>query len=584
MNYEIHNTYPLVAEGIIEGQNEKKYITLRRPGEEKISQFAPAYDFQTEWVDKFPCKIWCEVIDYDAERDICVLQQCYYDLLANLYTGLPQTNKFKVIDSKIDGNTNNHFYILKDAYGLCHRRYADNGTYSIGDEVELLVESVVERGNRHGYLSLAIPNVKPSVEAKSETTDNQENEDPRGSTTFGQENDYTEFKSSIIFTPADINPKIDEQIKTIMKTIAGFMNKDGGTLYLGVNDAGMVCGIESDFKYLNTSETDKYKYHQNQDGYELKIRESIKQHLTNASLGNLVTLEFKQEGDKTYCVVTVKQSKYPVFYNGTKLYQRMGNQTNMLKDFEVYLFIHDRIAQFNMQTQPANPEDVTTNGYGDEVGDSVVNPTKEQSEEEQMADEAAKITITRPVLTPWRYVRLYADGGWSYDTKDTPAEPNPVHEIVLPQEKKAANDNRLIMVYKNGCVDAIMLNDLRPKQYDHKYANGWLPSEGLLTAFVANNHEAIAFRSHTKDGEQWNKIHYATAVTAHPKMGNKGNKVVNELKNATIDSAVIVPKEFEDRLSSYRLADSQTSQYLGFKRSDPSFRDSLHLLDAIFDM
>ena len=150
MNYEIHNTYPLVAEGIIEGQNEKKYITLRRPGEEKISQFAPAYDFQTEWVDKFPCKIWCEVIDYDAERDICVLQQCYYDLLASLYTGLPQTNKFKVIDSKTDGNTNNHFYILKDAYGLCNRRYADNGTYSIGDEVELLVETVEESGNSHG--------------------------------------------------------------------------------------------------------------------------------------------------------------------------------------------------------------------------------------------------------------------------------------------------------------------------------------------------------------------------------------------------------------------------------------------------
>lgn len=132
-------------------------------------------------------------------------------------------------------------------------------------------------------------------------------------------------------------------------------------------------------------------------------------------------------------------------------------------------------------------------------------------------------------------------------------------------------------------LDAIMLNDLRPNKYDHKYANGWLPSEGLLTAFVANNHEAIAFRSHTQDGEQWNKIHYATAVTAHPKMGNKGNKVVNELKNAAIDNAVIVPKEFEDRLSSYRLADNQTSQYLGFKRSDPSFRDSLPLLDAIFE-
>lgn len=584
MDYQVHGSYPFIATGVREGKNEKKYITLRRAGEDNVSQTVPAYDFQTEWVDKFPCKMWCEIIGYNADRDSYVLQQCYYDILAGLYTGLPQTHKFKVVDSKIDGNTNKHFYILKDAYGLSHRYYASEGTHNIGEELELPVEAVVERGNRHGYLSFAMPNANPSVVTISNATENTGNDDPRATSTFGQENDYIEFKSSIVFTPADINPKIDEQIKIIMKTIAGFMNKDGGTLYLGVNDAGMVCGIESDFKYLNTSEIDKYKYHQNQDGYELKIRESIKQHLTNASLGNLVTLEFKQEGDKTYCVVTVKQSKYPVFYNGTKLYQRMGNQTNLLKDFEIYLFIHDRIAQFNMQTQPANPEDVTTNGYGDEVGDSVVNPTKEQSEEEKKADAATKITINRPVLTPWRYVRLYADGGWSYDTKETPAEPNPVHEIILPQEKKASNDNRLIMVYKNGCVDAIMLNDLRPNKYDHKYANGWLPSEGLLTAFVANNHEAIAFRSHTQDGEQWNKIHYATAVTAHPKMGNKGNKVVNELKNAAIDNAVIVPKEFEDRLSSYRLADSQTSQYIGFKRSDPSFRDSLHLLDAIFDV
>lgn len=585
MNYEVHNTYPFVAEGIIEGQNEKKYIKLRRPGEENVSQFAPAYDFQTEWVEKFPCKMWCEVLDYDVDRDICVLQQCYYDILQELYPGLPQKNTFKIVDSKVDGKTGNTFHILKDAYGLCHRFYSkQDEDYDIGDEVEMLVESIVERNNRHAFLSLSLPKAKTQPNDIVNTTDSADaNEDPRATTTFGQENDTTEFKSSIVFTPADIKPKIDEQIKTIMKTIAGFMNKDGGTLYLGVNDAGVVCGIESDFPYLNTSETDRYNYHQNQDGYEIKIRESIKWHLTNASLGNLVTLEFKQEGDKTYCVVTVKQSKYPVFFNGTKLYQRMGNQTNLLKDFEIYVFIEDRINQFGAQTQPKNLEDSTVPEYTASDTNPVQANTKELVEEEKSADEASKLKFTRPVLTPWRYIHLYADGGWSYDTKDTPAEANPVHEIVIPQEKKAINDNRLIMVYKNGCVDAIMLSDLRPKKYDHKYANGWLPSEGLLTAFVVNNHEALAFRCHTQDGEQWNKIHYATAVTAHPKMGNKGNKVVNELKNATIDSAVIVPKELEDRLSSYRLADNQTSQYLGFKRSDPSFRDSLHLLDAIFE-
>ena len=521
----------------------------------------------------------------DIDRDVYVLRQCYHDVLQSLYLGLPQTYKFKVVNSKVDDKTNNSFYVLKDAYGLVHRFYSMHGeTFNIGDEVEMLVESIVERDNRNAFLSLSLPKAESLPDDFANVTNDADtSEDPYVTTTFGHENDNVEFKSSIVFTPADIKPKIDEQIKTIMKTIAGFMNKNGGTLYLGVNDAGVVCGIENDFKYLNTSETDCYTYQQNKDGYEIKIRESIKQHLTNACLGNLVTLEFKQVGDKTYCIITIKQSKHPVFYNGTKLYQRMGNQTNMLKDFEIYLFINERISQFNMQIQPVDTEDDTANEYDASADNSGTEATTEQTEEEKKADEATKFKFTRPVLTPWRYVRLYADGGWSYDTKDTPAEPNPVYEIVIPQEKKAANDNRLIMVYKNGCVDAVMLGDLRPKQYDHKYANGWLPSEGLLTAFVVNNHEALAFRSHTQDGEQWNKIHYSTAIRNHQRMGNQGNVVVNERFSATIDSVAIVPKELEDRLSSYCLTDNQTSQYLGFKRSDPSFRDSLHLLDAIFE-
>ena len=437
MNYEIHNTYPFVAEGIVEGQNEKKYLALRRAGEDKPSQFAPAYDFQTEWVDKFPCKVWCEVINYDADRDICVLQQCYYDLLKNLYSGLPQTCKFKVVNSKVDDKTNNDFFILKDAYGLCHRYYAkQNVTYSIGDEVEMLVETVVERDNRHGYLSLSLP--KPTTISSDSKTDNSETvsaEDPRTTTTFGQENDNIEFKSSIVFTPADVNPKIDEQIKTIMKTIAGFMNKDGGTLYLGVNDQGSVCGIESDFKHLNSSQTDDYTYHQNQEGYEIKIRESIKRHLTNASLGNLVTLDFKQEADRTYCVVSIKQSKYPVFFNGTKLYQRMGNQTNLLKDFEIYVFIENRIEQFGAQVQPTDVEDATATEYTAPEAKPTQVVTKEQIEEEKKADEAVKPSFTRPTLTPWRYVRLYTDGRWSYGKKSKVGDADLVHEIMIPKEK-----------------------------------------------------------------------------------------------------------------------------------------------------
>lgn len=583
MEIKIHNIYPFVAEGIVEGKNEKKYIMFRQPGKEEVSLFAPAYDFQTEWVDKFPCKMWCEVIGYNEELDIYLLQQCYYDILQSLYLGLPQTNKFKVVDSKFDDKTNNKFYILKDAYGLCHRFYSkSNEDYIIGEEVEMLVESIVERNNRHAFLNLSLPKSETQPNDYTHATNDDTNEDPRDSTTFGQENDNVEFKSSIVFTPADINPKIDEQIKTIMKTIAGFMNKDGGTLYLGVNDAGVVCGIESDFKYLNTSETDKYKYHQNQDGYELKIRESIKQHLTNASLGNLVTLEFKQEGDMIYCIVAIKQSKYPVFYNGTKLYQRMGNQTNLLKDFEIYLFIEERINKFGAQTQPTDTEDSTEVEYGNQDGNSVDEPTKEHSEEEKKVDEATKIVIERPVLTPWRYVRLYTEGRWSYGKKSMQGDADLVHEIMIPKEKNHKSDCRLVIAYKDGCVATIALGDVRPNTEDRIYTTrGWHDEIGIVAAFVADERELLAVRCTDANGEECTKFHKVTDISVHPGMGRNGNTIINA--DATITAAALVPKVLEDRLGSYLVKKTQKSNFNGFKRSDPSFRDSLHLLDAIFE-
>ena len=451
----------------------------------------------------------------------------------------------------------------------------------------MLVNSVVQRGNRHGFLSLTNAKTeKTSAPINNPVADTTENaivsEDPRSTSTFGQENDCTEFKSSIVFTPADINPKIDEQIKTIMKTIAGFMNKDGGTLYLGVNDAGVVCGIESDFKHLNTSETDRYTYHQNQDGYEIKIRESIKRHLTNASLGNLVTLEFKTENEKTYCVVTVKQSKYPVFFNGTKLYQRMGNQTNLLKDFEIYLFIEERINKFGAQTQPTDTEDTTAGEYGVQCTNSVVKATNEQTEEEKKADEATKMVIERPVFTPWRYVRLYTEGRWSYGKKSMQGDADLVHEIMIPREKNHKTDCRLVIAYKDGCVDTVALGDVKPKTEDKIYTTkGWHDEIGVVAAFIADERELLAVRCNDTNGEECTKFHKLTDISVHPGMGRNGNTIINA--DATITAVALVPKVLEDRLGSYLVKKTQKSNFNGYKRSDPSFRDSLPLLDAIFE-
>ncbi len=76
------------------------------------------------------------------------------------------------------------------------------------------------------------------------------------------EGEQVEFKSSLfhLYQPLDSNKPQDRDaeekakkadlIKTVLKTIAAFLNSKGGALLIGVSDTGKILGIEADFKYL----------------------------------------------------------------------------------------------------------------------------------------------------------------------------------------------------------------------------------------------------------------------------------------------------------------------------------------------
>lgn len=84
---------------------------------------------------------------------------------------------------------------------------------------------------------------------------------------FGSEGQELEFKTSIIF-PADnhMQPDRDRQSAVIMSTICGFLNSDtGGRLLMGVNDTGTATGVDTDMRFLGTSD----------DGYKRYIRGMI---------------------------------------------------------------------------------------------------------------------------------------------------------------------------------------------------------------------------------------------------------------------------------------------------------------------
>jgi hypothetical protein len=100
-----------------------------------------------------------------------------------------------------------------------------------------------------------------------------------------------EFKSSARYSYKGQvrDPKLEH---VIVKTIAGFMNAEGGTLLIGVDDKGQVVGLEADYQTLGK---------RNRDGYELFLTQLLDTNLSGASLP-LARISFSQVDGQDVCL------------------------------------------------------------------------------------------------------------------------------------------------------------------------------------------------------------------------------------------------------------------------------------------
>ncbi len=144
------------------------------------------------------------------------------------------------------------------------------------------------------------------------------------------ESDRLEFKSSArwnLHTRAR-----DEKIEMVIaKAVAGFLNTDGGTLLIGVNDDGDVVGLVNDFGVVKSPDTDRY---------ELWLRDFLASTLGQNAAATPI-IDFTQvtvdDAATFVCRVSCPSSPRPVFVRPAKgsgqseLWVRTGNSTRQLK-------------------------------------------------------------------------------------------------------------------------------------------------------------------------------------------------------------------------------------------------------------
>ena len=155
------------------------------------------------------------------------------------------------------------------------------------------------------------------------------------------ESDRVEFKST-----ARVNLRTgakDERMEQVIaKTACAFLNADGGTLVIGVDDLGNPLGLDPDLATLKSPDHDRY---------ELWLRDLLTTGLgQNAATG--VGIEFAsvptgEDGQAAVCRVTCRPSPRPVYLRPTRgaapeLWVRSGNSTRQLSVDEATEYVMHR--------------------------------------------------------------------------------------------------------------------------------------------------------------------------------------------------------------------------------------------------
>lgn len=145
------------------------------------------------------------------------------------------------------------------------------------------------------------------------------------------ESSTLEFKSTLQWDM--VHQRVNKDLRySVLKTIAAFLNTQGGTLLIGVEDNGEICGLDYDLKVVNKHNT---------DGFQMLLMQLVSEKI-GPHAGAFVHPRFEEVDGKLVCVVDIDKASEPVFLKtakGKEFFVRLGSMTKSLDPEETVQFI-----------------------------------------------------------------------------------------------------------------------------------------------------------------------------------------------------------------------------------------------------
>lgn len=148
------------------------------------------------------------------------------------------------------------------------------------------------------------------------------------------ENGRREFKSSLRWSHR-LKKNTSEVQYEVVRTIAGFLNSNGGDLVIGVGPDKTILGLEADYATL--------KQKGNSDGFENLLTDVIKSYIGD-EFRKYLDVSFYEYNNKEICVIEIEPSNKPAFNfdlnkNSRVFNTRLGNRTQELDQEKTFKYI-----------------------------------------------------------------------------------------------------------------------------------------------------------------------------------------------------------------------------------------------------
>ena len=152
------------------------------------------------------------------------------------------------------------------------------------------------------------------------------------------EHERLEFKETLRWdiVAATQNKKLED---VAIKTLAGFANRVGGTLLIGVADDGTIRGLERDYGCLGG----------NRDKMQLHLTNLVTNHFGQAYRAARIRISFTEQDDAEVCRIDIDRSPSPVFVTtrdardvpAERFFVRSGNSTQELSPSQTAAYIRE---------------------------------------------------------------------------------------------------------------------------------------------------------------------------------------------------------------------------------------------------